>query len=124
MTAILLSYGFIAKPTGADNVFGFYGEALNDLFIKFHWPKGEFFGISNFPIDWPVVEKVPSPRLELASIITYLTLIAYIYVGFVLIISTMKFIARLNRARKKSEDVFTRSLDDLEIDGDDSDESK
>lgn len=123
VTVVLLCYGFIARPSG-DNIFAFYEEALNDLVITLHWPKGDFFGISNFPIDWPVVSRWPSPQLTLPSIITYLTIIAYIYVSVVLIIATMKFIARLNRARIKSEEVFTKSLDNLEIDGDDVNESK
>ena len=123
VTVVLLCYGFIARPSG-DNIFAFYGKALNDLTITLYWPTGDFFGISNFPIDWPVVGKWPTPEFTLPSIITYLTVIAYIYVAVVLIISTMKFIARLNRARVKSEEVFSKSLDNLEIDGDEVDESK
>lgn len=117
ITAVLLVYGFVAKPSGSEAVFAFYGEALDNLRIQLDWPKGEFFGIKNFPVDWPTVGKWPSPEFNLASIITYLTFIGYIYVAFVLITANMKFIARLNRARVKSVDVFEKSLDNLEIDG-------
>ena len=116
LTATLLLYGLIARPNGDGAVFAFYGEALNNLKIVLEWPKGEFFGIKNFPIDWPVVARWPSPKFNLASIVTYLTFIGYAYVGFVLITSTMKFISRLNRARIKSTEVFEKSLDNLEID--------
>ena len=117
LTAMLLVYGFVTKPSGGENVFAFYGEALSNLKVQLEWPRAEFFGIKNFPVDWPVVSHWPSPQFNLASIITYLTVIGYIYVGFVLIISTMKFIARLNRARVKSVGVFQKSLDNLTVDG-------
>ena len=117
ITAILLAYGFIVKPSGDSGAFAFYGEALSNLKIHLEWPKGEFFGLHEFPIDWPIVTKWPSPEFNFASIITYSTFAGYIYVGFVLITSTMKFIARLNRARIKSVDVFSKSLDNLQMDG-------
>ena len=116
VSALLLAYGLVFKPSADGSAFGFYGEALSNLKINLEWPKGEFFGIKNFPIDWPVVAKWPTPEFNLSSIITYLTFIGYIYVGFVLITNTMKFIARLNRARVKSVEVFSKSLDNLQVD--------
>ena len=118
LTAVLLLYGLIARPSGNETIFAFYGEALDNLKINLEWPKGEFFGIKNFPIDWPVVSRWPSPKFNLASIVTYLTFIGYVYVGFVLVISNMKFIARLNRARVKSIEVFEKSLDNLNLESD------
>lgn len=124
ITVILLIYGFVFKPSGSENVFGFFGEAMNNLKIDMDWPRGEFFGIDNFPIDWPIVAKWPSPKFNLSSIITYLSFIGYVYVGFMIITSTLRFIARLNRARVKSVDVFNKSLDDFKVDGDEVDGAK
>lgn len=111
ITAFLLLYAFIVEPTGDDR-FLFFSEAINNLKINFVWPKGEFFGIKNFPIDWPHVESWPSPKFNLPSIITYLSLIGYGYVLFNMFTSTLCFIGRMNRARVKSVDVFNKSLDD------------
>ena len=91
---------------------------MNNLKIHWNWPKGEFFGIKNFPIDWPQYVGGPSPEFNLSSIIAYASVIVYIYVIFVLLTSTLCFISRLNRARVKSVDVFTKSLDNLDLDGD------
>ena len=118
ITAGLLLYGFIVKPSGSENVFAFFKEALDNLKIKAEWPRGNFFGIKNFPVDWPVVTRWPSPVFNLPSIVTYLSLAGYIYVGFVLITAALSFIARLYRGKVKSVDVFSKSLDNLEIDGD------
>lgn len=123
ITVVLLLYAFIARPSG-DDTFAFFGEAMSNLKIQLYWPKGEFFGINNFPVDWPVVAKWPSPEFNLKSIVTYACFIGYVYVGFVIAINTMKFIARLNRARIKSVDVFNKSLDDFQVDGDEINESK
>ena len=117
VTVLLIVYALVAKPSGDGAVFAFYGEALNDLSINLQWPKAEFFGIKEFPVDWPTVSKWPTPKFTVASMVTYTTFLAYIYVAFVLITSNMKFIARLNRARVKSVDVFNKSLDNLELDG-------
>ena len=51
-------------------------------------------------------------------------MVGYIYVLFDIITGTMRFIARLNRARVKSVDVFSKSLDNFEVDGDDLDGAK
>jgi hypothetical protein len=118
ITALLLVYGFVAKPSGEEHVFAFFAEAMNNLKLGLTWPRGEFFGIKNFPVDWPIVSKKPTPVFNLASIVTYVCVIGYIYVGFIIVTSTMKFIARLNRARVKSVDVFSKSLDNFEVDGD------
>jgi len=124
ITVILLVYGFVFKPSGDEKVFAFFSEAVNNLKLELSWPRGEFFGIKNFPIDWPVVSKAPSPKFNLPSIVTYICLIGYIYVGFNLITGTMRFIARVNRGRKKSIDVFEKSLDNFEVDGDEVDGAK
>lgn len=118
VTVLLLVYGFVADPSGDGNTFGFFAEAMNNLKINFNWPKGEFFGIDNFPIDWPVVSHWPSPKFNLPSVITYLSFIAYVYVGFIVATSTLRFIARLHRAKDKSVEVFNKSLDDFKVDGD------
>lgn len=123
ITALLFLYAFIVRPSG-DNIFGFYSEAVSNLKIEFDWPKGEFFGIKNFPVDWPTVARWPHPEFNLKSIITYLSLIGYGYVIFILFTSTLCFISRLNRARVKSVDVFTKSLDNFVVDEDISDGEK
>ena len=117
ITAILLVYGLIFKTNDA-SVFAFFSEAIDNLKIKFDWPKGEFFGIKNFPIDWPVVSKWPTPKFNVDSIITYVSVIGYVYVSFMLFTSVLRFIARLNRGRVKSVDVFNKSLDNLDLDED------
>lgn len=123
ITVVLLVYGFVARPSG-DDTFAFFGESLNNLKIHLEWPKGEFFGIKNFPIDWPVITKGPTPKFNLESIVTYVSVVGYLYVFFNLVTGTMRFIARLNRARVKSVDVFSKSLDNFEVDGDDLDGAK
>ena len=120
VTAALSIYGFVFKPSGdGEKVFAFFSEAMNNLKIHWYWPKGEFFGIKNFPIDWPEYVSGPSPKFNLPSIVTYLSVIAYVYVAFKLFTGALCFIARLNRARVKSVDVFTKSLDNLQISEDD-----
>lgn len=124
ITALLMVYAFVFKPSGDGATFAFFTEAMDNLKLGLEWPRGEFFGFNNFPVDWPIVSKAPSPEFNLPSIVTYICVIGYIYVGFVLVTSTMAFIARLNRARVKSVDVFSKSLDNLDLDGDMIDESK
>ena len=116
VTTLLLIYGFVAKPSGEEQVFAFFGEAMNNLKITAEWPRGEFFGFKNFPVDWPTVTKWPTPQFNLPSIVTYLCVIAYIYVGFILFTANLCFIARLNRGRVKSTEVFEKSLDKLDLD--------
>ena len=105
-------YTVIVKPSGDGPLFAYVGDSIKALFIDFDWPKGEFFGIKNFPIDWPYVAKAPSVSFTLPSIVSYVMLIVWIFTFFGLFTSTLKFIARLNRARVKSTEVFTRSLDE------------
>lgn len=117
ITALLLIYGFVVKPSG-DNTFAFFTEALSNLRIELDWPKDEFFGIKNFPVDWPTVSRWPTPEFNLASIVTYVCTLGYIYVFFVITAGVMRFIARLNRARVKSEEVFNKTLDNFEVEDD------
>ncbi len=115
ITALLFVYAIIFKPSDG-SLFGFFTEALNDLSIKLEWPRGEFFGIENFPVDWPVVSSWPSPQFKVSSILTYASVIGYGYVAFVLFTSVLKFIARLHRGKVKSVDVFNKSLDNIDLD--------
>jgi len=105
-------YSLIAKPGGDSTPFAYVGESLKGLWFDFKWPKGEFFGIKKFPIDWPYIAHKPSPEFTLPSIVSYLMLIVWIVTFFGIFTSTLRFIARINRAREKSVDAFTRSLDD------------
>ena len=111
-------YSLIAKPGGEATPFGYVGESLNSLLINFDCPKGEFFGIKNFPIDWPYVASWPSPKFDLPSIVSYAMLIVWVVTLISVFTSTLRFIARINRARVKSTEVFTRSLDDANFNGD------
>ncbi len=111
--AAFITYTLVAKPGGDASPFAYVGQNIKDLFIDFDMPKGEFFGIKNFPVDWPYVSKWPSPKFTLPSIVSYLMFFVWIFTFVGLFTSTLKFIARLNRARVKSDDVFTRSLDDV-----------
>lgn len=112
-----IAYTFIAKPgwdTSPDSSpFAYVGSNIRNLFIDFEWPKGEFFGIKNFPIDWPYIAKGPSPEFTLPAIVSYVMLLVWIFTFFGLFTSTLKFIARIHRANVKSRDVFTKSLDDV-----------
>ena len=123
LTVLLLVYAYSVRPSG-DETFAFFTNALSDLRIHSEWPKGEFFGFKNFPIDWPIITKGPTPEFTLSSIITYVCVVGYIYVFFVIVTGTMRFIARLNRARVKSAEVFSKTLDNFAVDGDDLDGAK
>ena len=112
MVSFVLFYIYAASVQGDGPMFAFVGERLNDLKIIFEVPKGEFFGISNFPIDWPRIARGPQPQFTLEGISTYLMFIVTVATIFGITTSTMKFIARLNRAKKKGAEVFTKSLDD------------
>lgn len=117
LTIVLLLFGFIFKPSGeGQSIFAFYGQALDDLRIILDWPRGEFFGIENFIVDWPTVARWPSPEFSFASIITYLCTIGYGYVVVVLFIYVTGFIGKLLRAKDKSTEVFTKDLDGLKVD--------
>lgn len=108
-----VTYSLIAKPGNGGNPFAYVGDNLKDLFIDFNWPRAEFFGIDNFPVDWPYVAKWPSPSFTVPSVVSYVMLIVWIVTLVGLFTSTLKFIARIHRARIKSTDVFTKSLDDV-----------
>ena len=116
-TVGFVAYSLIFKPGGEATPFAYFGDSLKTLFIDFDWPKGEFFGIKNFPVDWPYVAKWPSPTFTVPSIVSYLTFIVWVFTFFGLFTSTLKFIARINRSRIKSEEVFTRSLDEVKFYG-------
>ena len=112
-TVAFVAYSLIVKPGGESTPFAYVGESLNSLLFKFEWPKGEFFGIKNFPVDWPVIVNRPSPKFNLPAIVSYVMLIVWIFTFFGLFTSTLKFIARVHRGRVKAREVFTKSLDDV-----------
>jgi len=107
-----VTYTLIAKPGGANTPFAYVNENIKDLWFDFKWPKGEFFGIKNFPIDWPYLAHTPSVKFTFPSVVSYIMLIVWVATVVCLFGSTLRFIARLNRARVKSLEVFSRSLDD------------
>ena len=113
-------YSLIAKPGGDSTPFAYVGSSLKDLCFDFHWPKAEFFGINNFPVDWPYIKSKPSPKFTLPSVVSYVMLIIWIVTLVVLFTNTLRFIARMNRAKHKSVEVFSRSLDDVNFNGDNS----
>lgn len=106
-------YASIFKPSGVDQpLFAFAFESIKKLNIVWEIPKGEFFGFTNFPIDWPHIIKGPTPEFNIPSITSYLMLVVSIVSIVGVTNSTLKFMARLSRARKKGNEVFTKSLDD------------
>lgn len=113
-----ITYTLIAKPGGESSPFSYVGESLKNLWFDFDWPRGEFFGIKNFPVDWPYVAKMPSPQFNLPSIVSYIMLVVWVITFIGTFTSTLCFIARINRARNKSVEVFSRSLDDANFNGD------
>ncbi len=111
-TTAFIIYTCVAKPSGSGaNLFKYFNDSVKGLFIDLNWPRGEFFGIKNFPVDWPYVARGVEIKFTLPCIISYLTFIAWIFTFFGLFTSTLRFIARINRARVKSVEVFSRSLD-------------
>ena len=94
-----------------------YASDIKDLFIDFEWPKAEFFGIKNFPVDWPYIAKGPTPKFTVPALVSYGVFIVCIITFVGLFTSVLRFIARINRARVKSVEVFTRSLDDANFAG-------
>ena len=116
-TVGFILYSVIAKPSGDGTTVAYFGENIKNLFIDFDWPKGEFFGIKNFPVDWPYVAKMPSPEFTVPAVVSYIILFVWIFTFFGLFTSTLKFIARFHRARVKSDEVFSRSLDEAKFYG-------
>lgn len=112
-TGAFVAYSLIVKPGGEATPFAYVGEYLGKLFIEFEWPKAEFFGIKNFPVDWPYVARKSEVVFSLPSIVSYVMLIVWVVTFFGLLSSTLKFIARIHRGIEKSTEVFTRSLDDV-----------
>lgn len=110
--AAFVTYSLIVKPGGESTPFAYVGKYLGDLMIDLDWPKGEFFGIGNFPIDWPYVAKGSEVSFTLPSIVSYIMLIVWVVTFFCLFTNTLKFIARIHRGIDKSNEVFSRSLDD------------
>lgn len=108
-----ITYTLIAKPGGDASPFAYVRGYISNLFFDFEWPKSEFFGIKNFPVDWPYVANGPVVEFSLPAIVSYVMLLVWIFTFFGLFTSTLKFIARMNRARVKSSEVFTKSLDDV-----------
>lgn len=117
-TVAFVVYTLVVKPGGDATPFGYFKESLKSLCIDFDWPKGEFFGIKNFPVDWPYVAKTPKPLITVPAFISYAMLIIWVVTLFVMFTNTLKFIARINRAREKSDEVFSRSLDEANFSGD------
>lgn len=111
-TVAFIVYSLIAKPGGDSTPFAYFGESVKTLFIDFNCPTGEFFGIKKFPIDWPYVAKWPSPEFSVPAIVSYVIIIVWVGTLVGLFTRTLRFIARIHRARDKADDVFTRSLDD------------
>lgn len=112
-TVAFIIYSITVKPNGDGALFGYVGSNIKDLFVDFEWPKDEFFGIKNFPVDWPYVAKGPTVHFTIPSIVSYVMFIVWVITFFGLFTSTLRFIARINRARVKSVEVFSRSLDDV-----------
>lgn len=116
---LLVAAGFIVyainlNPSGEGNpTFAFAFESLKNIKIVFEVPTGSFFFFENFPIDFPRIVEWPHPEFNLPSITTYIMLVVSIVSFFGVANSTLKFMARLSRARKKSVEVFTKSLDDV-----------
>lgn len=117
-TIAFVVYSLIAKPGGNSTPFAYVGDNIKNLWFDLEWPKAEFFGINNFPVDWPYVAKGPSPEFTLPAIVSYIMLIVWVVTFVGIFTSTLRFIARMNRARTKSTEVFTRSLDDANFNGD------
>ncbi len=111
-TTAFVVYTCVAKPSGdGANLFKYFNDSVKGLFIQLKWPRGEFFGIKNFPVDWPYVARGVEIKFTLPCIVSYLTFIAWAFTLFGLFTSTLRFIARVNRAKVKSVEVFSRSLD-------------
>ena len=59
---------------------------------------------------------VPS-EFTVPAVVSYIILFVWIFTFFGLFTSTLKFIARIHRARVKSDEVFSRSLDEAKFYG-------
>ena len=119
VAAVLLLFTFIFKPSGEGQpAFAYFAQALDNLRIILDWPKGTFFGIENFVVDWPTVARWPVPQFDFGSIITYVSVIVGAYVLVVLFIYVTGFIGKIWRAYDKSEEVFSKDLDSLRVDPD------
>ncbi len=111
--ALFMIYAAAFKPSGAGQpLFLFARESLKDLKIVFDTPRGNFFGFTNFPVGWPRIVEGPKPKWNLGSISTYIMMITTVVSVFGVTNATLKFMARLARARKKGKEVFSKSLDD------------
>lgn len=110
--AAFIIYSLVAKPGGENTPFAYVGENIKMLFFDLDWPKGEFFGIDNFPVDWPYISRKPDPSFTFPAIVSYVMLIVWVVTFIGVFTSTLMFIARIDRGRKKSTEVFSRSLDD------------
>ena len=116
LTAALIMLAIVLKLSGPDKpLFAFYGESLHNLLIILDWPRGTFFGIENFIVDWPTVARWPEPKFNIASIVTYLSLIGYAYAIVVFFNNIVGFIGKLLRANEKSKDVFAKDLDEFKV---------
>ncbi len=109
---LFLIYGFwIKPPVEGEATFAFVAENLKKLKIVFETPTGKFFFFENFPIDFPRIVSWPTPEWNLPSITTYIMLIITIVTFIGVSNATLKFMARLSRARTKGKEAFTQSLD-------------
>lgn len=117
VSAALLIYGASVEQGEGVGMLNFFVDAIKNLRIELTWPKSEFFGINNFPSDWPVVTKWPSPEINVGSVISYVSILAYAYSIFIIVTGVLRYIARLRRAKVKSVDVFNKSLDNFSVDG-------
>lgn len=107
-----IAYTLIVKPGGESTPFAYVGDHIKNLFFDLDWPRGEFFGIDRFPIDWPYIAKKPTITFSIPAIVSYVMFIIWIISSVCLFTATLRFIARVNRGRAKSTEVFSRSLDE------------
>lgn len=111
-TVAFIAYSLIVRPGGGSAPFAYVGENIRMLFFDLDCPKEEFFGIKNFPVDWPYIARKPSPSFTLPAIVSYIMLIVWVATFIGVFTSTLRFIACIDRGRRKSVEVFSRSLDD------------
>lgn len=94
-----------------NNDYKLMAEALDNLWFKFYWERGNFFGFKNCIVGWPNKITYPHPIFDLAGTLTYVNLIIYIILIVFIIRSMINYYGRINRAKDVAAKVFNQDLD-------------
>ena len=81
-------------------------DILNNMKFELTWPKGNFWGLKNFPIDWPKLTKASTFDTSLLGYCVYIELMVLIVLVVRMIKTSIIFFFKMRRLNDKAEEYF------------------